>query len=307
MAREYQSQLRRMDGRAASVVLGPWRPYRPTAVKRLRSIMNREEALSIARTAAEGAYELLAHGSLRDSEEPTVTGAMLGASIVDGFHAVISLATSPGQAYASTIVRSMIEALGDLCHLAADVNYLDRLRLTSAIAVQRSSEEFIADHVNDQDVADIVELAKTRCREAKTTISALKGRANTLTVAERVNAPGLSSAAARIYGLECFDAHQDLTALMRRHLDGDAIKCGGTLNDAELIGTLTNAVAVLAIAVEVLPTFVAFDPTKHAAKAELICGCAASLTEGRARATEPHRAHLRSSSFDQDEGNSSSA
>lgn len=207
--------------------------------------MKKEEALSIAQRAAEAAYALLARGTLRNSEEATVTGAMLGASIVDGFHAVIALAASSGQAYASTIVRSMIEALGDLCHLAADTTYLDRLKLTSALKVQRSSEEFIADHASDQDVSDIVALARSRCRDAKTTISGLKARVQPLTPEQRVRAPGLPSAAARVYGLECFDAHQDLTTLMRRHLDGDAIKFGATLTDAELIGTLTNAIAVV--------------------------------------------------------------
>ena len=234
-------------------------------------------ALSVAQTACDAAYDLLASGKYR-SDEITRTLCMLAATITDGLQAVVVLVPSHGQAHADTIVRSMLEALGDLYHLVADPCYLDRLELTSAQNVKKSSEDFIRDRHSDPDVADVVEFAKAKCREANATITSLTGRSKPIKPSARVQAPGLPTEVARVFALECFDAHHDLTVLERRYFDGPRISAGDTLSVGEAIEALGHAVLITSVAVDKYREFGQFDPALYDRKATELFTATVQLT-----------------------------
>jgi hypothetical protein len=211
--------------------------------------------------------------------------AMLAATTADGLHAVIAVVASRGQAHADTILRSMVEALGDLYHLRADAAYLQRLKLTSAVKIKTDGEAFIEESHDDPALRHLVELTKSICREAGGRSASLSKSYKVIGPPERVRAPGLPPQAVSMYGQLSFDAHHDIIALQRRHLHDGNIHFGTTLSPALVIGTLSNAVLVVAMVTNVARDIADFDDALYHAKAGDVFRAAEQLSQLLAAAT----------------------
>lgn len=94
-------------------------------------------ALDAAQRAADAAHNCLVHCSFNADDELSRVKATLVCTIADGLHGVVALLRSYGQGHVPTLIRSLIEALGDLDHLNGSNAsiYLDRLKLTSALTM----------------------------------------------------------------------------------------------------------------------------------------------------------------------------
>lgn len=257
--------------------------------KTVRADPNVREAIRLAAEVADGAHAVLSSAEYK-ADEVTRWCAMLAATIVDGLHAAVALIPSHGQAHADTVVRSMIEAVGDLHHLVADAAYLDRLKLTSALNVKAAGEEMIRVRIDDASAAGVVHVAKERCQEAKQVIRRLCDTVEKLSVADRITAPGLPSDVAGIYEQYCFDAHHDLSALERRHFRDTHIVMGDeTLHAGSAIGTLGHATLLVAMVLDVAPKFATIRDPDLRATAIRAVAIAAELNAMAHAAFEPLR------------------
>lgn len=196
-------------------------------------------SLEIAENIANGAAGLLAAGTY-SSDEVTRVKAMLAVTILDGLVGVIALLRSHGQCHAATIVRSMMEALGDLYHLCSDGGYLNRLQLTSALAEQRNAETFIRLRAADPDMAKMVDAQKEIARDAKRKVEALSVNTKRIEPGERVSTPDLPPDYVAIYSTNCVEAHHDIVALARRHFRGNQLVFGDTLSVSNALVALVQ-------------------------------------------------------------------
>lgn len=168
--------------------------------------------------------------------------ALVICTILDGMFAVVALLQSPGQGHVFTLLRSLLEAFADLEHLDTPEGelYLHRMRLTSALRKKRQGEELIAARLNDPASMEIIRVAKEACRDAKRVIDSARanGAMTEITPTERVAALGQD--AAGLYTQYCFDAHNDLDALIRRHAtdDRELLELGGNLDEADVLNVL---------------------------------------------------------------------
>jgi hypothetical protein len=97
----------------------------------------------------------------------------------------------------------------------------------------------------------MVAMAQARLREAERFLSAFKDNERKtlhVKVEERVKAPGLNAVAWDLYELLSFEAHNDVTALERRHRIGNGVVFGRA-NPSGTIDALHTAVFALALAI----------------------------------------------------------
>jgi hypothetical protein len=199
-------------------------------------------------------------------------------TIVDGVYGTLALLQSHGQGHVNTLLRSMIEALADLEHLAqaAPERYLDRMVLTSALRKKRQGEDVIASRRDDADSRGVIGVAREACQAAKRVIDRLTTSGipidAELKPSERV--ASLGTDAIMLYAEFCFDAHNDLDALIRRHSPegDDTLQLGGNLDDGDVLNSLGIAV------------FLAASALNHAASSaeagrELLASTALRMTE----------------------------
>jgi hypothetical protein len=211
-------------------------------------------SLAIAENIANGAASLLAAGDY-PTDDLTRVKAMLAATILDGLVAIIALLRSHGQCHAATIVRSMMEAVGDLYHLCSDSSYLDRLRLTSALVEQRNAETFIQLRAGDRDMVKIVDQQKRIAREVKQKVLALSGKTRKIDTGERVSAPNLPPDFVAIYSTNCAEAHHDIVALARRHFRGKELVFGDTLTVSHALISLAQGCLLVTMMAGKIPEF----------------------------------------------------
>lgn len=228
-----------------------------TALKDTRMI----DAVAIAQRAHDAAARLLGSASLK-RDDLTIVSASLLATIIDGLGAVIALVSSVGQGHANTVNRSLIEALGDLHHLAADPNYLLRLQLTSAQKRKAIAQSFIEQRLGDPGTTLEMAMAKREAQQASEVVKLLERKVKSLGPGARVNAPNLPKDVQGVYALHCSDAHHDLTALHSRHFRGDRLIFGDTLSIGEALSSLRNATFVAAIAISEAGTFLTIEQTQ---------------------------------------------
>jgi len=213
------------------------------------------DAVQIAEEVAEAAYDCLSNCSA-NSDELSQTRTMLLCTVADGLHAVVALLKSHGQAHVNTILRSMMEALGDLDHLNGPraAEYYDRLRLTSALNRKQEGTKLIQSRVGDASSAAVVETARVDCRAAKKVIDELQKvrKLAHLTINERVQGPSLGPDVIGIYGQFCFDAHNDVTALRQRHFRDGELVLGDTLDVTAGVQAAAHAVLITTLALAYL-------------------------------------------------------
>ena len=193
-------------------------------------------ALSLGDDVAQAGVDILSECTY-GSDDLSVIKAMLGSTIIDGLTAILALLRSYGQAHASTVARSMFEALGDLFHLcsAADDGkaYFQRMEMSSALIRQDNAEDMIRRRLGDQHSAMTLAVAKDTAKDAKQTIAKLSGvgvAKERLRVSSRVNAPELSDEIVGLYTEFCLDAHHDMVSLRKRHFRGNELVIGDTLD-----------------------------------------------------------------------------
>lgn len=203
-------------------------------------------ALASARRAHQAAATLIGGAGLK-RDPVAITQACLLATIVDGLAAVIALITSPGQAHADTVNRSLIEALGDLHHLCADPGFYDQLKLTSALRQKAAAQSFIERRLNDPATILQQGLAMREAREQSKIIDELEAKGvKPVGPSIRIEAPELSEDLVGVYSLHSFAAHHDLTALSKRHFRGEHLVFGNTLSTANAANSLRVAVVTTA-------------------------------------------------------------
>jgi hypothetical protein len=251
-----------------------------------------QQALALAGKVHAGVCALMGKGTY-PSGEIGVARAMFAATIADGLCAIIVLVPSYGHAHGNTILRSMVEVLGDLYHSIADEGYLARLKLTSATKLKTSGELFIALRQGDPDASDMVQLTKEQCGYADEVVRTLSRSTKEIGPQQRVRAPGLPRVVEELYGRLCFDAHHDITALERRHIRDGRLLFGQTLTLADAIGMLSNATLIVQAAVSVLPKVGTFEHREYAATWQGIGDCVTALSTMLHEATAPARSYVR--------------
>jgi hypothetical protein len=173
----------------------------------------------------------------------------MAATIHDGLGSIIVLAQANAHSHIDSVGHSMLEALGDLYNLCGDPKYLKSLQLLSAQKVKAAAQDLIRQRCDDPEAAHIVEVAKGKAREAAATIRELDPQKGPqLTPGDRIRAPGLPEEIQALYALHSFDSHNDLTALMRRHHQGNVLIFGRADID-KAVSSLHGAMVVTAFAI----------------------------------------------------------
>jgi hypothetical protein len=175
-------------------------------------------------------------------------GCAIAGSLFDGYRACLRLIDSPGEVYAQTILRVMLESFADLRALAKDAGYQRRMVLQAARKRQGVVSGMIEAYAKQENFAGTIATATNELAAVTKIVEELeRDGVKPLWVAERLKLGDISPEQGFIYGDLSSHAHADYAAIMARHLGQEKLNLGTPLSDQRFVQVL------------VLPTFILLD------------------------------------------------
>lgn len=213
--------------------------------------------LAAGHTMKEQLDDLIFRAKVADSGEARVA-ASLYLTIAEQFAATLHLIEGGFSSHAPIMVRSMLEGLAGLLNLAKTPSYLEQMRYDNARSDVILFDEYAADSSmqNDEDAIATLKAWKEKALPIRDELKANGYQKQD--VIEKFRLAGIlpSYVAYRVF---CSFAHNQLTALISRHVGNFELRYHDQAPEAMTTSLLSVAVSIVCQAVNVLPNFTDLD------------------------------------------------